>query len=91
MPSGSGTDLEEDEAVDRTGGGGEVAAERGDEAVAVPGVELHRHHRRGEGGSGGGRHGWEPHSGWGCNLLEKSLCGPSNATQESKPNKWNSN
>lgn len=62
MPTGSGTDLEEDEAVERAFGGGEVAAERGDEAVAVAGVELHRHHRRGEGGSGGGRHGWEPHS-----------------------------
>lgn len=62
MPSGSGTDLEEDEAVERACGCGEVAAERSDEAVAVAGVELHRHHRRGEGGSGGGRHGWEPHS-----------------------------
>jgi len=27
-----------------------------------------------------------PKLGWGCNLLEKSLCGPSNATQESQPN-----
>jgi hypothetical protein len=62
VPSGSGTDLKEDEAVERARGGGDVAAERGDEAVAVAGVKLHRHHRRGEGGSGGGRHGWEPHS-----------------------------
>jgi hypothetical protein len=27
-----------------------------------------------------------PKLGWGRNLLEKSLCGPSNATEESEPN-----
>ena len=54
------TDLEEYEAAWRAGGGGEVSAERGDEAVAVAGVQLHGHSRRGEGGRGGGRHGWEP-------------------------------
>lgn len=58
-----GTDLEEDEAAWRAAGGGEVTAERGDEAVAVPGVQLHGHRRRGEGGRGGGRHGWEPRRG----------------------------
>jgi hypothetical protein len=49
--------LEEDESAVRAGGGGEVAAERGDEAVAVTGVQIHGHRRRGEGG--GGRHGWD--------------------------------
>lgn len=51
------TDLEEDEAVESAsgGGGGEVGAERGGEAVPVHGVQLHGHLGRSEGR--GRRHG----------------------------------
>lgn len=93
-----GSDLEEDESTERASGGGEVVAESGDEAVAVAGVQLHGHCRRGERG-GGGRHGCSPRVACGLGLEldctrkvgkfgtrfigdEESLCGPSNATRE---------
>jgi hypothetical protein len=47
-------DLEEREAAERAGGGGELGAERGDEPLAVAGVQLRGEPRWSE--SGGGRH-----------------------------------
>jgi hypothetical protein len=47
--------LEEDEAAEGAAGGGEVGAERGDEAIAVAGVQLHGHLGGRERRGGGGR------------------------------------